>query len=485
LPAADVNHAPHPPINYVSTRGGMHARPFTEILLEGLAPDGGLVVPESYPRLSSEDLQTMREMTYPELALAIIGRFATDIPHDDLKNIIDSTYTHEAFGTTDITPVEPLTENLYLLCTSNGPSLAFKDIAMQLLGNLFPYVLNKTGDELNILGATSGDTGGAAIYAMRGKPGIRVFMLSPYQRTSKFQAAQMFSVLDPNIHNIAIRGVFDDCQDIVKVVGEDAPYKSRQRIGTVNSINWARVVAQVVYYFKGYFAVTEDNDERVAFAVPSGNFGNIFAGHVARMMGLPIERLILATNENDVLDEFFRTGAYRPRASADVHATSSPSMDISKASNFERFVYDLTGRDGERTRGLYDEVRTGGFDLNGTDERRAMSDYKIASGVSTHTDRLATIRGVYETCGRVIDTHTADGVKVAREQQRNLPAGTKILCIETALPIKFGETILEALGFEPDRPEKVAGIEDREQRVQVLDNDAAAVMNLIADVTGL
>jgi threonine synthase len=475
----------HPPMNYVSTRGGMLPRPFTEILLEGLAPDGGLVVPESYPRLTADELAAMRSLSYPELALEIIGRFATDIPHADLAEIIHATYTSDAFGSADITPVEPLTDNLYLLCTSNGPSLAFKDIAMQLLGNLFPYVLAKTGDELNILGATSGDTGGAAIYAMRGKPGIRVFMLSPYQRTSKFQAAQMFSVLDPNIHNIAVRGVFDDCQDIVKVVGEDAHYKSQQRIGTVNSINWARVVAQVVYYFKGYFAVTEHDNERVAFAVPSGNFGNIFAGHVARMMGLPIERLILATNENDVLDEFFRTGTYRPRSSADVHATSSPSMDISKASNFERFVYDLTGRDGERTRGLYDEVRTGGFDLNGTHERRAMSDYKISSGVSTHTDRLATIRAVYESSGRVIDTHTADGVKVAKEQQGSLPAGTKILCIETALPIKFGETIIEALGFEPSRPTAVIGLEDREQRVQVVDNDAAVVMDLIARVTGL
>ncbi len=471
-------------MNYISTRGGMLPRPFTEILLEGLAPDGGLVVPETYPRLTDEQLLAMRTMSYPELALEIIGRFATDIPHDDLKSIIDATYTEQTFGSVDITLVEPLTQDLYLLCTSNGPSLAFKDIAMQLLGNLFDYVLDKTGDELNILGATSGDTGGAAIYAMREKTHIRVFMLSPYQRTSAFQAAQMFSVLDPNIHNIAIRGVFDDCQDIVKLVGEDAAFKARYNIGTVNSINWARVVAQVVYYFKGYFAVTSTNAEQVAFAVPSGNFGNIFAGHVARMMGLPIERLILATNENDVLDEFFRTGAYRPRASIAVHATSSPSMDISKASNFERFIFDLTGRDGDRTRSLYEEVRSGGFDLGDSDERRAMTDYKIASGVSTHSDRLATIRYVYETCSRVIDTHTADGIKVAREQQSSLPAGTKVLCLETALPVKFGATIVEALGFEPQRPDKVIGLEAREQRVQVVENDADAVMDLIAKVTG-
>ena len=471
-------------MRYISTRGGMNPRPFTEILLEGLAPDGGLVVPESYPRFSNDELDDLRALDYRGVAKVVIGRFATDIPTADLDAIIDATYTADAFGSEAICPVEPLFDNLYLLRTSNGPSLAFKDVAMQLLGNLFPYVLEKSGDELNILGATSGDTGGAAIYAMRGKPRIRVFMLSPYQRTSKFQAAQMFSVLDPNIHNIAIRGVFDDCQDIVKEVGENAPFKTAQRIGTVNSINWARVVAQVVYYFTGYFSVTKSNDERVAFAVPSGNFGNIFAGHVARMMGLPIERLILATNENDVLDEFFRTGAYRPRASADVHATSSPSMDISKASNFERFVFDLTGRDGERTRDLYDQVRTGGFDLNGTDERRAISDYKIASGVSTHQDRLATIQMVHERTGRVIDTHTADGVKVALERCGELPTGTKVLCLETALPVKFGETIIEALGFAPDRPESVMGLEDREQRVMVLANDAAAVMGVIASVTG-
>jgi threonine synthase len=468
---------------YVSTRGGMTPRPFTEILMEGLAPDGGLVVPENYPRLSIEELAALRSLDYRTLAFEILRRFLTDIPENDLRAIVDTTYTAEAFGSDDITPVSALADNMWLLQTSNGPSLAFKDVAMQLLGNLFPYVLAKTGDELNILGATSGDTGGAAIYAMRGKPRIRVFMLSPYQRTSKFQAAQMFSVLDPNIFNIAIQGVFDDCQDIVKVVGEDAPFKARHRIGTVNSINWARVVAQVVYYFKAYFAVTDSTTEQVAFSVPSGNFGNVFAGHVARMMGLPIERLIVATNENDVLDEFFRTGAYRPRPSSAVHATSSPSMDISKASNFERFIFDLTNRDPERTRELYDQVRNGGFDLNGTDERRAMGDYNIVSGVSTHTNRLATIQMIHQRCGRVIDTHTADGVKVAYDYQPTLPPGTKIVCLETALPIKFGETIVEALGFEPERPDTVVGLEDRAQRVEVLPNDSSAVMAYIASRT--
>ncbi len=473
----------HPPMLYISTRGGMDPRPFTEILLEGLAPDGGLVVPERYPVLTAGELEALRLCCYRELAFEIIGRFATDIPPDDLRDIIDRTYTAAAFGTDDITPVEPLFENLALLRLSNGPSLAFKDVAMQLLGNLFPYVLEKSGDELNVLGATSGDTGGAAIFAMRSKPRIRVFMLSPYQRTSKFQAAQMFSVLDDNIVNLAVRGVFDDCQDLVKAVSEDADFKAKYRIGSVNSINWARVVAQVVYYFKGYFAAKANGAERVAFAVPSGNFGNIFAGHVARRMGLPIERLILATNENDVLNEFFRTGVYRPRPSENVHHTSSPSMDISKASNFERFVFDLTGRDAKRTAELYREVAAGGFDLIGSDERRAMSDQGFVSGTSTHADRLATIRSVHERTGRVIDTHTADGVKIALEHRAALPVGTTILCLETALPVKFGETIVEALGTEPHRPANVIGIEERPQRVDVIDNDVDAVKARIVAVT--
>ena len=462
---------------YVSTRGGMTPRPFTEILLEGLAPDGGLVVPESYPRLTRSELDALRPLDYCDLAFAVISRFVDDIPAEDLRAIIDRTYTADVFGNDEITPVEPLFDGLSLLCASNGPSLAFKDVAMQFLGHLFTYVLGKSGEHLNILGATSGDTGGAAIYAMRSKPHIRVFMLSPLGRTSNFQAAQMFSVLDGNIHNIAVRGVFDDCQDIVKAVSEDAPFKAAYRIGTVNSINWARIIAQVVYYFKGYFAATASNDEQVAFAVPSGNFGNIYAGHVARLMGLPIEKLILATNENDVLDEFFRTGAYNVRASADVTATSSPSMDISKASNFERFVFDLTGRDGARTRELYDRVADdGGFDLNGTELRAQMSDFAIASGASTHADRLRTIRLVHERTGRIIDTHTADGVKVAFE--RRTP-GVTTLCLETALPAKFGSTIVEALGLEPPRPATAIGLEDLPQRFEVADADPAAVKALI------
>src|SRR5690606_28841417 len=333
-------------------------------------------------------------------------------------------------------------DGFYLEALSNGPTLAFKDMAMQLLGQLFEYELGRRGETLNILGATSGDTGSAAEHAMKGKRGVRVFMLSPHGRMSPFQQAQMFSLMDPNIHNLAVEGVFDDCQDIVKAVSNDLAFKRRHKIGTVNSINWARLLAQVVYYFAGYFQATGSNEQRVDFTVPSGNFGNVCAGHVARQMGLPIRQLVVATNENDVLDEFFRTGVYRVRGSADTHETSSPSMDISKASNFERFVFDLLGRSPERTRALFGDAlaQEGRFDL-GADPlfAEAATRYGFVSGKSTHADRLATIRDTFRRFGTTIDTHTADGVKVAREHRT---PGVPMVVLETALPIKFAETIV-------------------------------------------
>ena len=349
---------------------------------------------------------------------------------------------------------------------------------MQLLGNLFEYELARRGQLLNILGATSGDTGSAAEYAMRGKQGVNVFMLSPKGRMSPFQQAQMFSLQDPNIHNIAIEGVFDDCQDIVKAVSNDLDFKRRHHIGTVNSINWARLLAQVVYYFAGYFQATRSNDEAVNFAVPSGNFGNICAGHVARMMGLPIRGLVLATNENDVLDEFFRTGTYRVRGSAETHETSSPSMDISKASNFERFVFDLLGRDAARTRQLFkvELDRSGAFTITAQEFAR-IADYGFVSGSSAHADRLATIRDTHERFGTVIDTHTADGLKVARE---HLTPGVATIVLETALPAKFAQTIVEAIGREPDRPAAMKGIEQLPKRFEVMAADAAQVKAFIA-----
>jgi threonine synthase len=469
-------------VRYVSTRGGGKPQAFTDILLEGLAPDGGLYVPESFPRLAAPELAAMRPMGYRELAIALLSKFAADIPAVDLKRLVEATYTKKVFGSDDITPVKKVEEGFYLLGLSQGPSLAFKDVALQLLGNLFEYALGKRGERINILGATSGDTGSSAEYALRGKKDVNVFMLSPQGRMSAFQAAQMYSLQDRNIFNVAIRGVFDDCQDIVKAISGDAAFKSKYKIGAVNSINWARIVAQTVYYFKAYFAVTRRDGEPVSFSVPSGNFGNVYAGHVARSMGLPIRKLIVATNENDVLDEFFRTGRYRVRKASEVHATSSPSMDISKSSNFERYAYDLVGRDGKMLRELWGKLDGDGtLDLSGTVYFRQVAETGFASGASTHADRLATIRRMWADHKVMIDPHTADGVKVGLERrEKSVP----LVCMETAQPAKFAETIREALGRDPARPAGFEDLEKRPQRVEVMNADAAAVKAFIAAHAG-
>ena len=462
-------------MRYVSTRGGMAPQTFTQILLGGLCSDGGLAMPESYPRIGAAELAAWRKLSYAELAYEILHKFCDDISAADLKALCANTYTKAVFRSEAITPVKTLEPELHLLELSNGPTLAFKDMAMQLLGNLFEHALDQSGERINILGATSGDTGSSAEYALRGKHGVNVFMLSPHGKMSPFQTAQMFSLQDANI--------FDDCQDIVKAVNNDAEFKARQKIGAVNSINWARVVAQVVYYFRGYFAVTKSDDEEVAFAVPTGNFGNICAGHIARMMGLPIARLILATNENDVLDEFFRSGRYRVRPSSQVAQTSSPSMDISNASNFERFVFDLVGRDSGLVKELWSKVDAGGeFNLAGTPYFANVTEYGFVSGSSTHADRLATIRRVYQDYGVMIDTHTADGLKVGLEHRQ---PGIPLICLETALPVKFAETIREALGRDPDYPPGCENLESLPQRFDVMDADAGAVKAYIASRTGL
>jgi len=471
-------------MNYLSTRGQAPAQAFCDILLGGLAPDGGLYLPESYPPVTRAELDAWRSLSYAELAFRILSKFITDLPSADLQAILDRTYTAAVYPhcragakVADITPLVTLEPGLHILELSNGPTLAFKDMAMQLLGSLFEYVLAKRGETINILGATSGDTGSAAEHAMRGKHGITVFMLSPHGLMSAFQRAQMYSLQDPNIHNIAIRGMFDDCQDIVKAVSADSAFKARHKIGAVNSINWARVAAQIVYYFKGYLAATKSSSEEVSFAVPSGNFGNICAGHIARMMGLPIRHLVLATNENDVLDEFFRTGVYRPRGAAQTQVTSSPSMDISKASNFERFIFDLVERDAERVRQLWAKVDAGGaFDLSGSADFARLPRFGFQTGVSSHADRLATIRQVKSRHGLLIDTHTADGIKVALGYRE---AGVPMICLETAQPAKFAETLREALGSEPPRPAGFEAIEGLPQRCEVMDADVAAVKAFI------
>jgi threonine synthase len=455
---------------------------FRDVLLEGLATDGGLVVPAEYPRVDAM-LARWRDLSYAALAGEILALYADDYPRAELDRLVAAAYTPAVFGSECITPVVALDSGLHLLQLSQGPTLAFKDIAMQLLGGLFEAELAHRGETLNILGATSGDTGSAAEVALRGRPRIRVFMLSPAGRMSPFQRAQMYSLQDANIFNLAIEGSFDDCQDIVKAIGGDVAFKRRHRLGAVNSINWARIVAQVVYYFRGYFSVTRadsrDAGEVVDFCVPSGNFGNVLAGWIARQMGLPIGRLVVATNENDVLHEFFATGTYRVRGSAQTQLTSSPSMDISKASNFERFMFDMVGRDPAVLRELWWQVETqGSFSLQDTPYAAAVAASGFASGRSSHADRLATIRAQFARDGRILDPHTADGVKVAREHLR---PGIAMVCLETALPAKFAETIREALGRDPDRPPAFRDIERLPQRCETFAADAAQVRRYLED----
>ncbi len=445
-------------------------------------------MPAVYPSISNELLDQWRGLLlddgYAALAAEVLKLYVDDIPEADLEAIARRAYRTPVFADEEIVPVTRLNDTLHIGHLSEGPTAAFKDMAMALLGELFEYELARRGEEINILGATSGDTGSSAEYAMRGRDGIRVFMLTPAGRMTPFQQAQMFGLDDPNIFNIALDGVFDDCQDVVKAVSADAAFKSKYSIGAVNSINFARLLAQVVYYIATYLKVTETNDERVSFCVPTGNFGNVCAGHIAKQMGLPIDRLIVATNENDVLHDFFANGEYRPRSAAETHATSSPSMDISKASNFERMLFDATLRDSDLTSELFgNRVKNGGFaasDLGGDEVmERIRGEFGFASGTSTHADRVATIKRVHDEFGVLADPHTADGIHVAEQLAGEVD--TPIVVLETALPVKFADTITEAIGKAPEVPERFAGIMDAERHVTDLPNDAEAVKAFIAE----
>ena len=511
-------------MRYTSTRQTTGSpRPFSDILLEGLAPDGGLYVPERYPRLSADDLEALRRVLdqqgYAALATRILAMYIDDIPEEDIAAMASRAYSAPAFSDPAIVPVTALEGagfDLRLAHLSLGPTAAFKDMAMQLLGELFEYELSRRGQWLTIVGATSGDTGSAAEYALRGRDGLSVVMLTPAGRMTAFQRAQMFSLLDDNIVNVAVDGVFDDCQDLVKAVNVDAAFKARWHLGAVNSMNWARLLAQVVYYVATWLRATEGPGggsssarprtgkpcrcrrgasahpgtvapERVSVVVPTGNFGNVCAAHIARQMGVPLDALVVVTNENDVLDEFFRTGVYRPRSSDQTLATSSPSMDISKASNFERFIHDLLGRDSAGTADLFGTAlaQEGCFDLSGTPEFQAVREtYGFVSTSSTHADRLAAIARTEAESGYLIDPHTADAVHAARElASRGELAGT-VVVMEAALPVKFADTIMEATGHLPPVPGRFAGIEAGEQRVVPMANSVDALKELIAQRAG-
>lgn len=461
---------------YISTRGGAEPLPYCDALLEGLATDGGLAVPQEMPTVSPETLERWRALTYPQLATEVLALFATDIERDDLARMTEAAYAPFPDA---VVPLRPIGGGMTLVGLSEGPTLAFKDLAMQFLGQVVEHALERTGSVLNVLGATSGDTGSAAEYALRGKERIAVFMLSPQGRMSPFQRAQMFSLDEPNIHNIAVAGVFDDCQNLVKELAGDLEVKRELHLGAVNSINLARITAQVVYYFWAWLRATDaDGHAEVSITVPSGNFGNILSGFYAREMGLPIRRLVLAANENNVLDEFFRTGIYRPRSAAQTLQTSSPSMDISKASNLERFIFELVGRDPQRVVAAWRELETQGFADFSADLARFTAEFGIVSGTSTHADRLATIRSVHEGTGEIIDPHTADGVTVAREY---VESGEVMLVLETAKPEKFAETIREAIGVELTYSDELQTMLDAPQHVVDLPDDAAALTAFIRE----
>ncbi|QPL05426.1 MULTISPECIES: threonine synthase [Actinomyces] len=469
-------------MQFISTRGGMEPVGFTDVLLTGLAPDGGLAVPASLPILSGADLEDLRPLPYAELAARVIGLYATDIPEPDLLTLTRAAYGQGRFPepVVPVTGLDQVTDGLILVGLSEGPTMAFKDLAMQFLGQAIPYVLRRQDRVLNILGATSGDTGSAAEHAFKGQDGVSVFMLSPAGRMSAVQRAQMYSIADVNIHNIAVQGVFDDCQNLVKAINADQAFKSTYAIGAVNSINFGRIAAQIVYYVWAWLRVTDElpaaerSAYRVDVTVPSGNFGNVYAGHLAREMGLPLRRLIVATNENNVLDEFFRTGVYAPRASKDTLATSSPSMDISRASNLERFLWTLLGPDAfaQAWRRLEEDGRV---DLS--KHVAAMRErYGFVSASSSHKDRLTAIRVVHATAGRLIDPHTADGVTVALSLMQ---PGFPTLALETAKAAKFGETVAEALGAAPEPDDVLRALLEAEQHVETIGHNVDALRALI------
>jgi len=458
-------------MKYISTRGGIAPISFKQAVMMGLATDGGLLLPAEIPEISAETLAQWRKLSYPDLATAVLSRFIDDIPVDDLRTLVEKSYS--TFNHREITPLVKQGD-CYILELFHGPTLAFKDVALQFLGNVFEYLLKESGGKMNILGATSGDTGSAAIYGVRGKERINIFILHPYKRVSPIQELQMTTVTDPNVFNIAVRGTFDDGQSIVKSIFNDLPFKDKHQLGAVNSINWARIVAQVVYYIYAALKVTgSEGVAKVDFSVPTGNFGDIFAGYVARRM-LPnhIRNLILATNENNLLTRFILNGDY---SLGPVAQTSSPSMDIQVASNFERYLYYLNGEDAAMTRQDMDRFAAGGsLQFDELAQERVRADF--ASRSVNETETIGTIRDFYTLHGYVLDPHTAVGVKAGLAVREE---GVPMICLATAHPAKFGAAVERAIGHEPELPDSLAALTDKETRCEVMAAEAGAVQAFV------
>lgn len=463
-------------MRYISTRGqDDKSLSFNDVLLAGLAPDGGLYVPEEYPELDWDDVCKYKQSSYHEVALFVLQMFVgDDIPENELWGIVGRSYSSRLFGSTDITPIQPLGKGLGLLKLSNGPTLAFKDVALQLLANLMDHVLQERDEYLNILGATSGDTGSAAEEAVRGRERLNIFMLSPYGRMSRFQQMQMYGIDDPRVFNLVPDGNFDDCQAAVKLVNSDAAFKEKYSIGAVNSINWARIVAQVVYYVYAYSRVVNNEHDRLTVVVPSGNFGNALAAYVAGRMGLNIS-VVVATNENDVLAEYFTTGCYRIRQGDEVRSTQSPSMDIASASNFERYIFDQVGRSSEHIDGMWRQlVETKEF--HWYHDRNPVGEVKFLTGSATDEEVRVTIKQAFRQYGLIIDPHTAVALKVAWDKFNGDGLGPWLVT-ETAQPAKFSDAIEAALGFPMQVPESCRHLmvgEDKITRIEETDPAAIA-----------
>lgn len=452
-------------MRYISTRGGIQPLQFKDAVMMGLATDGGLLLPQSYPLISSKQLNEWRQLNYPELAFEIISRYVDDIPADSLRVLINNSYA--TFTHPEVTPVVRK-DGVYILELFHGVTMAFKDVALQFLGNVFEYILTERSQKLNIIGATSGDTGSAAIQGVRGKQGINIFILHPHGKTSPVQALQMTSVTDSNVHNIAIRGTFDDCQNMVKAFFNDLKFKEKYSLGAVNSINWARVLAQVVYYFYAWMKVSENTDQKVSFAVPTGNFGDIFAGYVAKRMGLPIEKLLLATNENNILTRFVNSGDY---SLTDVVSTASPSMDIQVASNFERYLYLLFNENPAKVKAAFSELKEQGR-ISFTAEEMARVQSEFCSASVNQLETLKEISEFYTETGYLLDPHTAVGVSAARQI---LPADAIRICLSTAHPAKFGEAVEKAIGKSAPVPKIIADLEGLPTRCELMDADIEQV----------
>lgn len=457
-------------MKYISTRGQMEPIGFQDAVMTGLAPDGGLLLPESLPNVEDQ-FEAWSALSYKELAFEVLSLFATDIPADDLKELINAAYS--TFEHPDVAPSVKVGD-VRILELFHGPTLAFKDVALQFLGNLFSYILEKRGGKLNILGATSGDTGSAAIHGVRGKPNINIFIMHPAGRTSPLQEKQMTSVLDSNVFNLAVDGTFDDCQGIMKTTFGDVPFKTEHALGSVNSVNWARVLAQTVYYFYSAFQVMKETGAKsVQFSVPTGNFGDILAGYLAQQMGLPVSKLILATNENDILSRFFNSGTY---GMADVVSTISPSMDIQVASNFERYLYFKVGKDAQKLVSLMNDFgEKGALSVELNDD--GIVDELFVAGRGDTASTLEIIKRYKDEFDYVLDPHTAVGVLVAEKYS---DPESPTICLATAHPAKFTQAIIDATGEAVHHP-TLDALADAETRCDSIANDIDAVKQYVVD----